>query len=435
MPTLSVSCPKCQKGHQRIKPEMVGRKVRCQCGFVFRIGSRANKQPVVSEKLNREKTAKARQPVSKQANQPQPDDASSGLFDLKAPLNPIEPDQSGLLQNVPASPRNTPLENPTEHSKTAKRPEVAQRLTPLKADEARTPEAPSVDRHKLSDSCDESLDQKSPLDPNESSDNETPKHVPFTNLSAPATPSDNFVELEPLEDSAAELIEPLPLGEPVQAQRLNSDILDPLDALPDDMLSGGFQSPNQALPRLVPAAAPVPRPKRTRRKPVPRRSTGPRLQSPAGAIWTIVLTIIGVPWMSIVTISLISNSYKLYGVLTVLNGVSSRATGAFVHLIAPITVSLIMGLLVISMIATGIVAIIELSTSRHVKWASTTSAVLGSLVLFGLFIMLALQISSLAKADHPEMGAIVARMFGRFAIKACVPLAVTITGFARCLRN
>ena len=306
---------------------------------------------------------------------------------------------------------------------------------------AKTPEATPAGQNKPSDASNELLDLKSPLDPIESSDNGIPKNVPVTNLSAPSTPSDNFVELEPfadlepLEDSAAELIEPLPLAEPVQAQLINNEILDPLNALPDEMLSGGFQSPNQGLPQLVPSAAPAPRPKRARRKPVPRRSTGPRLQSPAGAIWTIVLTVIGVPWMSIVTMTMISDSYKLYQLLTVFNGLGSRATGAFFHLIAPVTVSLIMGLLVISMIATGIVAVVELSTSRHIKWASTISAVLGSLVLVGLFIMLALQISSLAKADHPEMGPIVAKMFGRFTVKAFVPLAVTITGFARCLKS
>ena len=106
---------------------MVGHKVRCQCGFVFRIGSKADKQPGVSEKLNRKKAAKPQSPVATRANQHQPDVASGGLFDLNGPLNPIEPDQSGLLQNVPTPPRSKPLENPTANSKTVNQPEVDQR--------------------------------------------------------------------------------------------------------------------------------------------------------------------------------------------------------------------------------------------------------------------------------------------------------------------
>lgn len=58
MASLSFSCPQCKKQHDRIKPEMIGHKVRCQCGYVFRIGAKASKQPGVAEKFKRKKTAK-----------------------------------------------------------------------------------------------------------------------------------------------------------------------------------------------------------------------------------------------------------------------------------------------------------------------------------------------------------------------------------------
>jgi hypothetical protein len=58
MPTLSFSCPKCSKQHDRIKPEMIGHKVKCQCGYVFRIGAKSSKQPGVAEELKRKKAIK-----------------------------------------------------------------------------------------------------------------------------------------------------------------------------------------------------------------------------------------------------------------------------------------------------------------------------------------------------------------------------------------
>lgn len=58
MATLSFSCPKCHKLHERIKPEMIGHKVKCQCGFIFRIGTKASKNPGVVDDLNRRRAAK-----------------------------------------------------------------------------------------------------------------------------------------------------------------------------------------------------------------------------------------------------------------------------------------------------------------------------------------------------------------------------------------
>lgn len=42
---LSVSCPSCGKNFHNIKPEMAGKKARCRCGTVVRLGSLESPQP------------------------------------------------------------------------------------------------------------------------------------------------------------------------------------------------------------------------------------------------------------------------------------------------------------------------------------------------------------------------------------------------------
>ncbi|MEL7498577.1 MAG: hypothetical protein AAFN77_13275 [Planctomycetota bacterium] len=43
MATLSFACPKCNRKFDRVKPEMAGSKVRCKCGYVFRLGPKKEK--------------------------------------------------------------------------------------------------------------------------------------------------------------------------------------------------------------------------------------------------------------------------------------------------------------------------------------------------------------------------------------------------------
>ena len=46
---LSVACPQCHKQFKQITPEMVGRKLRCPCGFAFRLRAKENAiAPVVT---------------------------------------------------------------------------------------------------------------------------------------------------------------------------------------------------------------------------------------------------------------------------------------------------------------------------------------------------------------------------------------------------
>jgi hypothetical protein len=60
METLSFSCPNCNKVYSRVKPEMVGNKVRCACGFVFRLGTKNEKNDEFAKTLKQRLAAKER---------------------------------------------------------------------------------------------------------------------------------------------------------------------------------------------------------------------------------------------------------------------------------------------------------------------------------------------------------------------------------------
>lgn len=103
MPTLSFSCPKCNKLHERIKPEMVGHKVRCQCGFVFRLGSKSDKQEWFSAELKRKRAFKKQQEADAKAAQQKPPTRPVGLFDLQPKpdaLDPFGPNAASLSNDV-----------------------------------------------------------------------------------------------------------------------------------------------------------------------------------------------------------------------------------------------------------------------------------------------------------------------------------------------
>ena len=70
---------------------MVGHKVRCQCGFVFRLGPKQEKQPGVAREIRRrEKLKQALRAKNKQAG--------------AAPVRPKEVPNPGIIKPVPATP-------------------------------------------------------------------------------------------------------------------------------------------------------------------------------------------------------------------------------------------------------------------------------------------------------------------------------------------
>ena len=55
MSSLTFSCPGCQRQYQRIKTEIRGYRVRCPCGFEFRVGDKSDRVPGIDRKVNRER--------------------------------------------------------------------------------------------------------------------------------------------------------------------------------------------------------------------------------------------------------------------------------------------------------------------------------------------------------------------------------------------
>ena len=93
MATLSFSCPKCGKLHERVNSGMVGFKVQCKCGFVFRLGSKDDKNEDFGEIIRKKKelkrkTAEAAVSVQKKIGKP--------TFDLLPKFDPLDPNRDDI---------------------------------------------------------------------------------------------------------------------------------------------------------------------------------------------------------------------------------------------------------------------------------------------------------------------------------------------------
>ena len=99
--------------HSRIKPEMVGHKVKCQCGFVFRLGAKKDKQPGVAEELKRKRALKQRRSAAASGANPvlkpievadetpvQSYDLATGEEFLVQPTGEVEP-ETDPLKGIP----------------------------------------------------------------------------------------------------------------------------------------------------------------------------------------------------------------------------------------------------------------------------------------------------------------------------------------------
>ena len=120
MATLSFTCPKCQRQHDRVKTEMAGFKVRCQCGHVFRLGPKQEPTPsktkAAPSKPVTAKPAAARPVKPSAAKKPPVDDPE--IDKLLQPRDVSESDSfddfddSGVLDQIIAA-SNAPPANPT----------------------------------------------------------------------------------------------------------------------------------------------------------------------------------------------------------------------------------------------------------------------------------------------------------------------------------
>ena len=90
MATLSFSCPQCGKLHERVKSGMVGFKVKCKCGFIFRLGSKEDKNEEFGEIIRKKKEMKRKAADAAQLNRSQREQAA---FDLLPKFDPFDPNR------------------------------------------------------------------------------------------------------------------------------------------------------------------------------------------------------------------------------------------------------------------------------------------------------------------------------------------------------
>ncbi|MDC3223417.1 hypothetical protein OAU26_00645 [Mariniblastus sp.] len=98
MATLSFSCPKCGKLHERVNSGMVGFKVQCKCGFVFRLGSKADKNEDFGEVIRKKKELKRKTAEAATSGRRK---IENPTFDLLPKFDPLDPNREDV-----ASPSN-----------------------------------------------------------------------------------------------------------------------------------------------------------------------------------------------------------------------------------------------------------------------------------------------------------------------------------------
>lgn len=90
MATLSFSCPQCGKLHERVKSGMVGFKVKCKCGFIFRLGSKEDKNEEFGDIIRKKREMKRKAAEAAQLNRSNREQAA---FDLLPKFDPFDPNR------------------------------------------------------------------------------------------------------------------------------------------------------------------------------------------------------------------------------------------------------------------------------------------------------------------------------------------------------
>ena len=93
MATLSFSCPKCGKLHERVNSGMVGFKVQCKCGFVFRLGSKADKDKEFGEIIRKKKELKRKTAEAAALTRSKNKNLT---FDLLPKFDPLDPNREDV---------------------------------------------------------------------------------------------------------------------------------------------------------------------------------------------------------------------------------------------------------------------------------------------------------------------------------------------------
>ena len=361
MSTLSFSCPQCQKEHRRLKPELAGHKVKCQCGFVFRLGSKEDKLVPVVPKLRRGET---------------PSDVSN------------EPKQT--------SSRNGSEENQNPN--------------------------PSPDSN-LSDEVLDLADLELIMEPIE-----VAVEVPQTyNVSLE---EEFFVKPIGAVESNKTHQEEVPILVPVTSSRL------PIADLFSDSTAVDVQAPSDgSLASGTPTESSQPE-----KKPV-ENGQKTQLDSALGPTVSLVVSVLGLISM-IAVLSLVgyalgrSLDQQQTGNLFVPEGQKGWLAFAMIRTVAILVVGSLLGL---SIVASGVTAVMEMTQKRKIGWAHKLSAILATIFMLLLLVYL---VSSLMQvygvANDAQFRVNQAKLTRTVVITVLstigmglAPLLVAITGFAR----
>lgn len=112
MATLSFSCPECGKLHERVNSGMVGYKVKCKCGFVFRLGSKADKNEDFGEVIRKKKEKKRRTAEKAEVAASARPEIANPTFDLLPKFDPLDPNREDVFS--PSNEIQSPLVSDAE---------------------------------------------------------------------------------------------------------------------------------------------------------------------------------------------------------------------------------------------------------------------------------------------------------------------------------
>ena len=99
MPSLNVQCPNCGKQYLKIKSNLIGHRVQCECGTVFRLGDAADK---IDRKPLRQQKDRKNSPVAAHPEPPPTNRLPVAVPKMSSTL--FEEDLPGLTDPVPEPP-------------------------------------------------------------------------------------------------------------------------------------------------------------------------------------------------------------------------------------------------------------------------------------------------------------------------------------------
>jgi len=417
MATLSFNCPKCDKVHSRIKPEMAGHKVRCQCGFVFRLGPKSQKQPGIAEDIQRRRALKERKAATKKnvsgIKIAKGNSASSNEpVEPAAPLIPAKPQKEFELAEPPAAKSGLSQNLSSD-------PLFAEPVGQLNADFAPDPILAHEDDEELIalEEDDEILEPIFPAEPLKQ-ESEIMEAIPI--LAQPAAPRQR---------SKPRFKEPIPPA-PILDQPLPAE--DPLgiDPLGDSMMAG------EPLSRPTAPSRPAGRKKKK------RTSGQDTLTSNAGPIISLIVAMIAFPVMSVLTLILIGRFFDALGLMRLGSIAPGSSAIQVIDLILTGVNCLVSVAFVVFICISGVTAIMELSQQKLIRWAHRMAAILATafivLAILRTLISVMIVMSMISSLESQgvesnsarTVGVVVGMVIG-FLLLISVPVAVAITGFVR----